>query len=200
MKYIRENDKYNDEQLRIQTNFLLDQLVKYRDYINNRIQEVFGYDVHSLRIENPCPCNISVYTDEENTDIKASSFDISDPNNLSKLRDYGKILTNIDGRCEIDFIITYSIKIKGSIKKSDNIDKSIDEILNGYETMGKDMSDIVNKLRRFKEDLGDLQIHTLYKIDLSDRTNEYNVMFQLRRKNRIVIDPLRYIKKINNFE
>jgi|VirMetMinimDraft_7_1064189.scaffolds.fasta_scaffold01096_3 hypothetical protein len=203
MKYIRTNENkfdwkrqnINDRQLNIQSNIMLDQLIKSRDYINNRIEEVFDYDVNGriVGMTNPITCNISIFTDENDTDAKSTTIDVSDDEKLEYKRSWGKFLHGVKGEeYEIDFVLIYSLYFPFDYVKSKDPEVGFEN----SENMADMLVDTVNRYKIFKEDLGDLKITRLLNLRDNDR-DSVNLMFELRRKNRIKMDPVRWIKKIN---
>lgn len=190
-----ENDLYVK-----QSNILIDQLVKSRDYINNRIKEVFDYDVNNSVSLEPFPCYIVVHDDVDGDD---QMFDVASYKDLQNYRRWGKFLQNVEGKCEIDFVITYTLYLPSGFKYKKK--RTVDETLLDYERHAEKLIELSKKLRVFKEDLGDLKIHELHDIDTMNRYGEYSIngygeysiMFELRRKNIVSIDPIKWFRKIN---
>lgn len=190
-----ENDLYVK-----QSNILIDQLVKSRDYINNRIKEVFDYDVNNSVSLEPFPCYIVVQDDVDGDD---QMFDVASYKDLQNYRRWGKFLQNVEGKCEIDFVITYTLYLPSGFKYKKK--RTVDETLLDYERHAEKLIELSKKLRVFKEDLGDLKIHELHDIDTMNRYGEYSIngygeysiMFELRRKNIVSIDPIKWFRKIN---
>ena len=202
MKYIKEQktrqeirEAENEVYIK-QTNVMLDSLVKSRTYVNNRIKEVFNIDVNVDEVmKNPFPCNVSIYTEGEDDTQDSQSFDISTEKKLIEYRNYGRFLKNVNGICEIDFIMIYTLYLPSDFKYDEK--RNVEQTLSDYENHAKKMLEIVETMRTLKEDLGDMKIHRLRDIDTMDENGEYSVMFELRRKNRITIDPVDWIRKIN---
>jgi hypothetical protein len=203
MKYIRTNEQKtrqekkeaeNDVYIK-QTNILIDQLVKCRNHVNNRIKEVFDYDVNEATMDSPFPCNVVVYTESDNGNGDGQMFDISNEKKLNDYRKYGRFLANVNGKCEIDFLMIYNLYLPSDFKYKKK--RTVDETLLDYGRHAKKMVEIVENLTILKQDLGDMKIHRIRDIDTMDENGEYTIMFELRRKNRIKIDPVDWIKKIN---
>ena len=202
MKYIKESkfdDKKNnsdDKQLNIQSNIILDNLIKNRDYISGRIKEIFNYDDNSESvIRNPTTCNISIYTEKNNTDEKATTINVSTEDNLKYNRSWGRFLYGVEGKCELDYILIYSLSFHGAMKPNEY--STIDGVISGYEDSANILLDLTNKLKLLKEDLGAMKITKIHNIEAVNDYGRGHLMFELRKKNRIKIDPLDWIKKIN---
>jgi|VirMetMinimDraft_7_1064189.scaffolds.fasta_scaffold01096_2 hypothetical protein len=202
MKYIKEQktrreriEAENDVYIK-QSNIMIDSIVKSRTYVNNRIKEVFNIDVNDNFLTTPFPCAVAIFTSGENDMQESESFDVSDSKKESDLRSYGRFLKNVTGECEVDFIMVYTLYFPTGfnfLKKK----RTVDNVLTKYEKHADKVIEIVKLMRIFKEDLGDMKVFKIREIRDEDEDGEYSVVFEIRRKNRITIDPLRWIKKIN---
>tara|TARA_R110000772_G_scaffold20466_5_gene56970 strand:- start:121975 stop:125217 length:3243 start_codon:yes stop_codon:yes gene_type:complete len=203
-------ERIRDEELNKQSNILLDEAIKAKDFANNLIKETFGYDIlvdgkYSYE-KGPSPFNISIYDNENTDDKSASSFELGDrgentsEERINHFRHWGKFLNSQTGRVEIDFILGYSFRIEIDGLHEDGGDKEymgnkhLRRLIDNSHIRENKLKEVKEQYEVFKENLGNLRVSTLYTLEL--KKSEIWVFFHLRRKKRIVIDTLEAIKKL----
>jgi len=195
--------KKSEEELNKQTNLIVDQILRDRDFINNRINDIYGIDVGSEdykhnHMKTPNPFMIMIDGTDINGKSKSIDYNVFGKENISSLRSWGQILKDLI-KCEIDFFLGYVLFIDVNIPEiiDDDIPNYIKRI-DQVEHITNKQIECINLTREFIKDLGNFKIEKIQSIEKSKSGNKIAIMFQLKRKNKIIIDNINILKQINN--